>query len=87
MLRIYLGSDHAGFPLKVAIKEYLTKQNKYDVVDVGTDQKASCHYPNFARKVCQLIKPEDRGILVCGSGIGIGISANKCGVGCSVAYD
>jgi len=56
------------------------------VIDVGTEEKSSCHYPAFAYKMAQLIKAEDRGILFCGSGIGIGIAANKCGLLCSTAY-
>ena len=87
MLKLYIGSDHAGFPLKMALREYLSKSGHYDVIDVGTDQKVSCHYPVFAHRMSQLIKPQDRGILVCGSGIGIGIAANKCNMPCATVYD
>lgn len=87
MLRIYLGSDHAGYPLKMLIKDYLKSQAKYEVIDVGTEQKVSCHYPIFANRMAKAIKPQDRGILVCGSGIGIGIAANKSGLPCATAYD
>lgn len=54
---------------------------------MGTEQKVSCHYPIFANRMAKAMKPEDRGILVCGSGIGIGIAANKCGLPCATAYD
>lgn len=87
MIRIFLASDHAGYPLKMIIKDYLKTQTKYEVIDVGTEQKVSCHYPIFANRMAKAMKPEDRGILVCGSGIGIGIAANKCGLPCATAYD
>ena len=45
MLRIFLGSDHAGFTLKMAVKAHLAKNEKYEIIDVGTDEKSSCHYP------------------------------------------
>lgn len=86
MSKIFVGSDHAGITLKNAVRDYLISL-KYDVVDVGTHEKVSCHYPDFALKMSKLIKPEDRGILVCGSGIGIGIAANKCGLRCATAYN
>ena len=86
MSRVIIGSDHAGFTLKVAIRDYLTSLN-YQVVDVGTHVKQSCHYPDYAQHMKQLIQPQDRGILVCGSGIGIGVAANKCGLPCSTAYN
>ena len=54
---------------------------------MGTDKKESCHYPEYALSMSKVIKPEDRGILVCGSGIGIGIAANKCGMACATAHD
>jgi ribose 5-phosphate isomerase B len=87
MQRIYLASDHAGYPLKMLIKDYLKSQAKYEVIDVGTEQKVSCHYPIFANRMAKSMKPQDRGILVCGSGIGIGIAANKSGLPCATAYD
>ena len=86
MSKIIIGSDHAGFTLKTAVKEYLMSL-KYEVVDVGTNDLSSCHYPDFALRMAKIIKPEDRGILVCGSGIGIGVAANKCGLPCSTAYN
>lgn len=56
MNRILLGSDHAGLTLKNGVKDYLLSL-KYDVVDLGTNDKSSCHYPDFAFKMAKLIKP------------------------------
>jgi ribose 5-phosphate isomerase B len=86
MQRILVGSDHAGYTLKVGIRDYLLSL-KYDVIDVGTHDKSSCHYPDFALKMAKLIQPNDRGVLICGSGIGIGIAANKAGLPCATAYN
>ncbi len=86
MSKILIGSDHAGYTLKTAVKEYL-QSLKYEVLDLGTTDKSSCHYPDFAAKMAAVIKPEDHGILICGSGIGIGIAANKCGLPCATAYN
>lgn len=84
--RVIMGSDHAGITLKNFLKDYL-KELQYEVIDVGTDEKVSCHYPLFAEKLANKINSDDRGILVCGSGIGIGIAANKCGLKCSTAFN
>jgi ribose 5-phosphate isomerase B len=84
--RIIIGSDHAGLGLKNGVKDYLTGLG-YDVLDVGTNDKQSCHYPDFAKKMASVMKNEDRGILICGSGIGICIAANKCGISCGTAYN
>ena len=75
---IALGSDHAGFPLKVVVKEYLD-QNNIEYKDFGTDSTASCDYPIFAQAVAEAVVngEADRGILICGTGIGISIAANK----------
>jgi len=86
MHRILVGSDHAGLNLKNGVRDYLLSL-KYDVIDLGTHDKSSCHYPDFALKMAKVIKPEDRGILVCGSGIGIGIAANKAGMNCATAFN
>ena len=74
---LYIGSDHAGFDQKQKIIKYLKKHN-IDFVDVGTFDKQSTDYPIFARKVCENIKTEeDKGVLICGSGIGMSIMANR----------
>lgn len=86
MKRIIIGSDHAGLGLKTELAAYL-KSKSFDVVDVGTHDKTSCHYPDFAEKLAEVIRPEDKGVLVCGSGIGISIAAVKCRLRCSVAFN
>jgi len=74
---LFLGSDHAGFRLKESIKKYLD-ENSIEYEDVGCDtDSVSCDYPIIAYKVGTAIKDGDLGILCCGSGIGIGIAANK----------
>lgn len=75
---IAIGSDHGGFEYKEEIIKYL-KQNGYKYIDAGTYNKTSCDYPEFARKVSEKIlsKEADKGILICGTGIGMSIAANK----------
>ncbi len=77
-MRIALGADHAGFELKQKIKDYLAKQG-YEVKDEGTVSNESVDYPDFAKSVGEDVAGNsvDRGILVCGSGIGMAIAANK----------
>ncbi len=75
--KIYLASDHAGFPLKkLIIKEFLTKK-RINFQDLGTNSEKSVDYPNFAKKLCKNINKSSMGILICGSGIGVSISANR----------
>lgn len=76
---IYIGADSAGYPLKEEIKAHLADAG-YEVVDCGTDSTASCHYPEFAIKVCESVQADLEGrfgILVCGTGIGMSMAANK----------
>lgn len=77
-LVIAIGSDHGGFEYKNLITEHL-KQKGIDVIDVGTYSKESCDYPEIARKVTSSIVggKAQKGILICGSGIGMSIVANK----------
>ncbi len=77
-MKIALGADHAGFELKEKIKSQLQQQG-YDVVDEGTVSNESVDYPDFARKVGEDVAGGrvDRGILVCGTGIGMAMAANK----------
>ncbi len=77
-MKIFIGSDHAGFELKADLVQFL-KTRSIDVVDVGTDSAVSCDYPIFAQKVVNQIQrnPGSLGILVCGSGVGMSIAANK----------
>ncbi|MBR4341532.1 MAG: ribose 5-phosphate isomerase B [Lachnospiraceae bacterium] len=75
---IAVGSDHAGFALKQIVMKHLTERGE-EFKDYGTYTDASCDYPDFAEVVSQaIIKGEaDKGILICGTGIGISIAANR----------
>ena len=77
-MKIALGSDHGGFQLKETIKAWLL-ENGYAVEDMGTNDEQSCDYPDFGKAVALEVAggKVDKGILVCGTGIGISISANK----------
>lgn len=77
-IKIAVGSDHGGLEYKEKILEFL-KNKCYETIDEGTYSKESCDYPEFARKVANLVaeKKADKGILICGSGIGMSIAANK----------
>jgi ribose 5-phosphate isomerase B len=77
-MRIAIGSDHAGYELKEHVKAQLTASG-HDVVDVGTDSDESTDYPSYARPAAKLVAEGDaeRGVLVCGSGVGVSIVANK----------
>jgi ribose 5-phosphate isomerase B len=77
-MKIALGADHAGFPLKEKIKRWLSEQGQ-QVDDKGTLSLDSVDYPDYARKVGEEVaaRKADRGVLVCGSGIGMSIAANK----------
>ena len=77
-MKIAIGSDHAGFNLKEQIKNYLLEKNN-TVLDQGTYNTDSVDYPDFALPVCEKVKNEevDFGILVCYTGIGMSICANK----------
>lgn len=80
MIKIAFGCDHAGFPLKGAIMDYLrTRPDQYAVIDFGTDSEASVDYPDFVHPAMLALKAgvADLAILVCGSGNGVAITANK----------
>jgi ribose 5-phosphate isomerase B len=78
MKKIVLGADHGGYELKNAIKAHL-EANGFETIDVGTNSSESCDYPVFASKLCQKLQngEADLGILVCGTGIGMSMAANK----------
>lgn len=81
MLRktIYIGADSAGYEMKEGLAASLREEG-YDVIDCGTSSSASCHYPEFAHAVCAGVQkaPNDSfGILICGTGIGMSMAANK----------
>lgn len=75
---VVIASDHAGFALKSALKEQL-QAGGYDVLDLGTDGPESVDYPDFGHALSEAIVAgkAERGVLVCGSGIGISIAANR----------
>ena len=77
-MKIGIGSDHAGFCLKEQIRKALIKTG-YDVVDFGTRNNKSVDYSDYAVKVARAVafREIDRGILICGTGIGMSITANK----------
>ncbi|CAD7772738.1 Ribose-5-P isomerase B [Candidatus Methanoperedenaceae archaeon GB37] len=77
-MKIIIGADHAGYKLKEFIKDILKKRG-YEVEDVGTHSESSVDYPFFAWKVAQGVASGqyDKGILICGSGIGMSIVANR----------
>ena len=77
-MKIALGADHAGYELKDKIKQHLQQQG-FQVQDEGTNSSASVDYPDYARMVGHDVSEQraDLGILVCGSGIGMAIAANK----------
>ena len=77
-MKVAIGGDHAGFVLKEEIKAYL-REKGYEVIDYGTYSDARCDYPEFGEKVAlAVVKGEaDRGVLICGTGVGISLAANK----------
>jgi len=76
--KIFISSDHAGFKLKETIKDYL-KNKKVKIEDLGPKDDSSVDYPDYAHKVARKVKSRKSnvGILVCGSGTGMNIAANK----------
>jgi len=88
-LNIAIGSDHRGYQAKEKIKTML-KSMGHTVLDFGTDSEASCDYPDAAYPTCQALidGQADKGILLCGTGIGMCISANKvCGIRAALCHD
>jgi len=77
-MKIAIGSDHAGFKLKETVKEFL-KTSGIEVIDFGTHSEESADYPDFAFPVAEAVakKEFNFGILICGTGIGMSITANK----------
>ncbi len=78
MTKVAIGSDHAGYPLKAVLQDWL-HDNGYEIVDVGTDSEESCDYPVFGAAVGRAVASGsvDVGVAVCGSGLGICMAANK----------
>ena len=86
---IVIASDHAALAEKAAVIEFLTKNN-FKVEDLGPFDATPCDYPDYAKKVCQQVadKKAKFGILICGTGIGMSIAANKIdGIRCALCSD
>src|SRR5471032_1994444 len=78
-MKVVLGADHAGYEMKQELLTYLGKQG-FEIIDVGTDTcDVPSDYPTFARKIADVVLSgkAERGILICGSGVGASIAANK----------
>lgn len=88
-MRIAIGADHAGYALKRSAIDELRSLD-HDVLDVGTDSEESVDYPDFAQAVGEAVMrgAADRGLLICGSGVGASVAANKIpGVRAAVCHD
>ena len=86
-MKIAMGADHGGFSLKEIIKKHLVEAG-HEVLDLGTHDTESCNYPVYAEKVAYAVtdKDADLGVLICGTGIGMSIAANKVkGIRCFTA--
>ena len=89
-MKITIGSDHGAVELKEEIKKVLAEFEGVEVKDVGTFGTDSVDYPDIAEKVCADVTSgqSDRGIVLCGTGIGISIAANKInGIRCALCHD
>lgn len=88
-MRIAVGADHAGFDLKQIIAADL-RQRGHEVIDKGTDSTAAVDYPDFAEAVCKAVidGQAERGLVICGSGVGASVSANKiAGIRAGLCHD
>ena len=88
-MKLAISSDHAGFPLKEEVRAYLAKAG-HEVVDLGAYDTEPSDYPDFAEKVGHALKQgvAPRGILICGSGVGVCIAANKIpGIRAGICHD
>jgi len=88
-MKIAVACDHAGFPLKAAVLEVVRAEG-HEVLDLGTDSTAAVDYPDFAEKLGRALQTgeAERGILLCGSGVGACIAANKMrGIYAGICHD
>jgi len=88
-MRIAISADHGGYSLKTVLIDYI-RELGFDLMDLGTDSEESVDYPDFAQKVGRAIQENEaeRGIIICGSGVGACISANKMkGIYAAVCHD
>jgi ribose 5-phosphate isomerase B len=90
VVKLVIASDHAGFPLKEEVRAYLTKAG-HEIVDLGAFRiEPEDDYPDFAERVGEAIKNGEapRGILICGSGVGVSVAANKMpGIRAAMCHD
>jgi RpiB/LacA/LacB family sugar-phosphate isomerase len=89
MMRLVVGADHAGFELKQQLATYL-RERGHEVVDVGTTSSEPVDYPDFAEALGKVLlnKEAERGVLVCGSGVGASVAANKIpGIRAGLCHD
>jgi RpiB/LacA/LacB family sugar-phosphate isomerase len=89
LMRVVFGSDHAGFEMKQSLLSFI-EHSGHEVLDVGTNSTAPADYPDFAEAVCRAIlsNKADRGILICGSGVGASMAANKIpGIRAGLCHD
>lgn len=89
-MKIGIGNDHAGTEYKNIISEYIKNKYGYEVINYGTDSSESVDYPIYGEKVANaVVKGEvDKGVLICGTGIGISLAANKVkGIRCAVCSE
>ncbi|MGE4319121.1 MAG: ribose 5-phosphate isomerase B [Deferribacterales bacterium] len=89
MKKVALASDHGGYGLKTQIKQYLQSKG-YTVLDLGTDSEESVDYPDYGAKAAEAVLNGDAdcAVIMCGSGIGISIAANKFkGIRCALCFD
>ncbi len=87
--RVAIGCDHAGFPLKVALAQFL-RDRRYPLVDVGTRSRRPVDYPDYTVRLCRALQEgrADAGIMICGSGAGASIAANKMkGIRAALCHD
>jgi RpiB/LacA/LacB family sugar-phosphate isomerase len=86
---VAIGCDHAGYPLKAVLVRFL-RERKYSLVDVGTRSCRAVDYPDYTVRLCRALQEgrADRGIMICGSGAGASIAANKMkGIRAAVCHD
>ena len=88
-MKIAIGCDHGGYTLKLEVVNHL-KERGFEVEDLGCDSEQSCDYPIYAKKVTDIVisKKADLGILICGTGIGMSMAANKTeGIRAALCHD
>jgi ribose 5-phosphate isomerase B len=88
-MKFYIATDHAGYNVKDFVKEYLESKS-HEVIDLGPYSNDRVDYPDFAKKCAQKVVEDNGsfGILICGTGIGISVSANKvCGIRAALCHD